>query len=118
MPIFTDDRDRGHGDTFIRKNLHDNITAQCQAVKNNRDYKNDVDNLYLQLTQLLNDKVSGCQLFWPNIHLTLLELPLKFYCTFFDLANTLTLSVLLFFQFVPIFQLTDTPATDFTALQF
>lgn len=56
----TDDRDRAHSDTFIRKNLNDNITAQGQAVKNNRDYKNDVDNLYLQLTQLLNDKVSVC----------------------------------------------------------
>lgn len=49
----TDER----GTTFLRKNLHDQITAQCSVLKNNRDYKNDVDNLYLQLTKLLNDKV-------------------------------------------------------------
>ncbi|XP_055306328.1 serine/threonine-protein kinase polo [Sitodiplosis mosellana] len=42
--------------TFLRKNLHDQITAQCSVLKNNRDYKNDIDNLYLQLTKLLNDK--------------------------------------------------------------
>lgn len=56
LTIFTEDR--GHGTTFLRKNLHDQITAQCSVLKNNRDYKNDIDNLYLQLTQLLNDKVS------------------------------------------------------------
>lgn len=55
--IFFFTEERGHGTTFLRKNLHDQITAQGSELKNNRDYKNDIDNLFWQLTQLLNGKV-------------------------------------------------------------
>lgn len=51
--------ERGHGTTFLRKNLHDQITAQCSVLKNNRDYKNDIDTLYMQLSHLLSEKVSN-----------------------------------------------------------
>lgn len=55
--IWTDDRAGGHT-TFLRKNLYDRITAAGAIPKNNMEYKADVDSLYLQLTQLLNEKVS------------------------------------------------------------
>lgn len=46
------------GTTFLRKNLHDQITASGSMPKNNIEYKEDIDHLYLQLTKLLNDKVN------------------------------------------------------------
>lgn len=49
------------GTTFLRKNLHDHITASGSIPKNNVEYKADIENLYLQLTKLLNDKV--CSIF-------------------------------------------------------
>lgn len=45
------------GTTFLRKHLHDQITASGSMPKNNVEYKEDIDHLYLQLTKLLNDKV-------------------------------------------------------------
>lgn len=47
-----------HGTTFLRKNLHDQITAQCSAIKSSHNYKADIDTLYVQLTALLNEKVN------------------------------------------------------------
>lgn len=52
--IRTDDRQT----TFLRRNLNDQITAAGAIPKNNIEYKADVDSLYLQLTKLLNDRVS------------------------------------------------------------
>lgn len=45
------------GTTFLRKHLHDQITASGSMPKNNVEYKEDIQHLYLQLTKLLNDKV-------------------------------------------------------------
>lgn len=53
----TDERTGGGHTTFLRKNLHDQITASGSIPRNNLEYKADVDSLYLQLTQLLNEKV-------------------------------------------------------------
>lgn len=50
--------DERSGTTFLRKNLGDQITASGAMPKNNLEYKSNIDSLYMQLTKLLNDKVS------------------------------------------------------------
>lgn len=52
--FFTDDN---AGVTFLRKNLHDQITACGTIAKNNSEYKNDIESLLHQLTVMLNSKV-------------------------------------------------------------
>lgn len=47
------------GSTFLRKNLHDQITASGSIPKNNLVYKENIVSLYMQLTKLFSDKVSG-----------------------------------------------------------
>lgn len=54
MCIVIDDR---AGATFLRKNLHDLITASGSMPKNSTEYRMDVENLYIQLKELLNEKV-------------------------------------------------------------
>lgn len=56
-----DNVDDRAGTTFLRKNLHDQITASGSMPRNNTEYKDDIENLYYQLTKLLNDKVSECE---------------------------------------------------------
>lgn len=69
--IFTDDRQT----TFLRRNLNDQITAAGAIPKNNVEYKADVDDLYLQLTKLLNERVSTFVFFTYH----------RFYCIQFEL---------------------------------
>lgn len=51
--------------TFLRKNLHDQITSAGFMPKNSAEYKSDILNLQAQLTQLLNDKPNRVM---NNIH--------------------------------------------------
>lgn len=51
--LYIDDR----GSTFLKKNLHDLITASGSLPKNNRVYKADIEDLFVKLTTLLNSKV-------------------------------------------------------------
>ena len=43
--------------TFLKNNLHDAITASAQVCRQNEDYRTDIENLYKQLTDLINSKV-------------------------------------------------------------
>ncbi|XP_037939686.1 serine/threonine-protein kinase polo-like [Teleopsis dalmanni] len=42
--------------TFLKKNLHDAITASAQVCRHSEDYRSDVESLYQQLTNLINAK--------------------------------------------------------------
>lgn len=42
--------------TFLKNNLHDAITASAQVCRHNEDYRGDIENLYQQLTNLINAK--------------------------------------------------------------
>lgn len=53
-----DNLDDRAGVTFLRKNLHDQITASGSVPRFNSEYKIDIENLYHQLTDLLNEKVA------------------------------------------------------------
>lgn len=44
------------GTTFLRKNLHDQITASGSMPKNNITYRHKIESLTDQLTQLFNSK--------------------------------------------------------------
>lgn len=57
-PLIEINENHENGTTFLRKNLNDQITASGTVPKNNAEYKSDIENLYAQLTKLLNEKVS------------------------------------------------------------
>lgn len=59
----TDNLDDRAGVTFLRKNLHDQITACGSVPRFNSEYKIDIENLFEQLTKLLNEKVCHLYLF-------------------------------------------------------
>ncbi|XP_037037150.1 serine/threonine-protein kinase polo [Bradysia coprophila] len=51
-----DNLDENAGVTFLKKNLHDQITACGSIAKNNAEYKSDIESLLHQLTNMLNNK--------------------------------------------------------------
>lgn len=53
IALVPDDR---AGTTFLRKNLHDQVTASGSNPRNNSEFRADIESLQEQLTTLLNEK--------------------------------------------------------------
>lgn len=54
--------------TFLRKNLHDNITASGSMPRGSGEIRSDIENLISQLTLLLNNRVTSLTFFgWYGI---------------------------------------------------